>query len=227
MRSPFTVRGQATMEQLVQFLFKFYQAGHFQQIRHLSIKPLENAKGQENSKTLKLSISIEALSLPGATRPDKLSSEPGKVLAAPSLEQYVKVIVGRNLFSPYTPSGQAPRPVDSNPPQFDLAKYAYLTASVIDVRGRPQVWLKSRAENDKTLHAFARRRVHHRPRSRQGDAHRSSLCRGGNRRRALPIGPGKQLARQHAAEELKRSAFSGRRSAFSGQRSAVGRRKPT
>ena len=139
------------MEQLVQFLFKFYQAGHLQQIRHLSIKPLENAKGQENSKTLKLSISIEALSLPGATRPDKLSSEPGKVLAAPSLEQYVKMIVGRNLFSPYTPSGQAPRPVDSNPPQFDLAKYAYLTASVIDVRGRPQVWLKSRAENDKTL----------------------------------------------------------------------------
>jgi hypothetical protein len=148
---PFTVRGQASMEQLVQFLFKFYQAGHLQQIRHLSIKPLENAKGQENSKTLKLSISIEALSLPGATRPDKLSGEPGKVLAAPSLEQYVKAIVGRNLFSPYTASGQAPRPVDSNPPQFDLAKYAYLTASVIDVQGRRQVWLKSRAENDKTL----------------------------------------------------------------------------
>jgi hypothetical protein len=142
---PFTVRGQATMEQLVRFLFQFYQAGHLQQIRHLSIKPLENVTGQENSKNLKLAISIEALSLPGANRPDKLSSEPGKVLAVAALDEYSKVIVGRNLFSPYTASGQtqSTRPADSSPPQFDPAKYAYLTA-VLDVGGRPQAWLLSR-----------------------------------------------------------------------------------
>ena len=146
---PFTVRGQATMEQLVQFLFKFYQAGHLQQIRHLSIKPLENVKGQENSKTLKLSINIEALSLPGASRPDKLSSEPGNSLAVAALDQYSKVIVGRNLFSPFTPAGQPPpaRPADSSPSQFDPSKYAYLTA-VLDVGGRPQAWLLSRTTNE-------------------------------------------------------------------------------
>ncbi len=141
---PFTVRGEATMEQLVRFLFQFYQAGHLQQIRHLSIKPLENVKGQENSKTLKLSISIEALSLPGADRPDKLSSEPAHALAVAALDEYSKVIVGRNLFLPYTASGPVQsRPTDSSPPQFDPAKYAYLTA-VLDVGGRPQAWLLSR-----------------------------------------------------------------------------------
>jgi len=139
---PFTIRGQATMEQLVRFLFQFYQAGHLHQIRHLSIKPVESVKGQENSNALELVITIETLSLPGASRPDKLSSEPGKELAVTALDNYSKVIVGRNLFSPYTASGKPP-PTDATPPPFDLTKFAYLTA-VLDVGGRPQAWLISR-----------------------------------------------------------------------------------
>jgi len=130
---PFTVRGQANMEELVRFLFTFYRAGHMHQIRHLSIKPMENGRG------LDLVITIEALSLPGA-KSDKLSTEPGARLALSVVDEYRNQIVGRNLFSPYAPKHET---VATSPPRFDPSKYAYLTA-ILAVGGRPQAWFVAR-----------------------------------------------------------------------------------
>jgi hypothetical protein len=129
---PFTVRGQGSMEELVRFLFAFYRTGHMHQIRHLSIKPMENGRG------LDLVITIEALSLPGA-KSDKLSSEPGKRLALTAPDEYRNVIVGRNLFSPYRPKSE----VAASPTKFDPSKQAYLTA-ILAVGGRPQAWFVAR-----------------------------------------------------------------------------------
>jgi hypothetical protein len=131
---PFTVRGQGSMEELVRFLFAFYRTGHMHQIRHLSIKPMENGRG------LDLVITIEALSLPGA-KSDKLSTEPGTRLALTAPDEYRSVIVGRNLFSPYAPKSEA---VAASPTRFDPSKYAYLTA-ILAVGGRPQAWFVARA----------------------------------------------------------------------------------
>jgi hypothetical protein len=131
---PFTVRGQGNMQELVRFLFAFYRAGHMHQIRHLSIKPLENGRG------LDLVITIEALSLPGATS-QKLSTEPGTRLALSAPDEYLRVIVGRDLLSPYTPKSNAP--ASTGRPQFDPSKYAYLTA-ILAVGGRPQAWFVAR-----------------------------------------------------------------------------------
>jgi hypothetical protein len=130
---PFTVRGQGSMEELVRFLFAFYRAGHMHQIRHLSIKPMENGRG------LDLVITIEALSLPGA-RSDKLSPEPGTRLALSVGDEYRHQIVGRNLFSPYAPKRET---AASSPNRFDPSKHAYLTA-ILAVDGRPQAWFVAR-----------------------------------------------------------------------------------
>lgn len=131
---PFTVRGQATTDKLVQFLYAFYRAGHLHQIRHLSIKPIEKGRG------LDLVITIEALSLPGA-KSDKLCTEPGTRLAHSGVEEYETTIVRRDLFSPYRPESTSTAPVAG---ALDPAKYTYLTA-VLSVGGRPQAWIVVRA----------------------------------------------------------------------------------
>jgi hypothetical protein len=140
---PFDVRGQATLDQLIQFLFKFYSAGHLHKIRTITVKPVE--KGKE----LDLVIVIEALSLPKADRKDQLSKEESKRLALASVEDYRKAITGRNILGPYQPprATKSKKDEEKGPP-FDPSKYAFVTA-IVQVGGRPQVWVKARTTDEK------------------------------------------------------------------------------
>jgi hypothetical protein len=142
---PFTLRGQATLDELVQFLYDFYSAGHLHQIRRLTLKPSE--KGKE----LEVIVLIEALSLPTAQAKEKLSQEPAKRLALGSLDAYRKAIQGRNVLAPYDPSlakrKEKPEAGPKGPP-FDPTKYAYVTG-IVEVNGKPQVWVKARTTDDK------------------------------------------------------------------------------
>ena len=157
---PFTVQGQANLEQLTQFLFEFYSAGHLHQIRRLTLKP------QEKTSDLGVTVLIEALSLPGADRADKLSSEPMKRLAAADVASYQKAIAGRKCVAPSAPprppvlveTGPGPPPPPS-PPPFDHSKYIFVTA-ITEQDGKPQVWLKARTTDEKfTLHEGEKFRV--------------------------------------------------------------------
>ncbi|MCR4412266.1 MAG: hypothetical protein NUV77_07555 [Thermoguttaceae bacterium] len=145
---PFTVRGEGTLEQLTQFLYEFYSAGHLHRIRRLSVKPIEK------SSDLELTIVVEALSLPDADRRDQLASIPGQRLSRPDLGAYRKTIVERNLFAAYRPAPPAAPPERRvEPPKsdaFDPSKYAYVTAIVSGLDGQPRVWIKSRS-NDENL----------------------------------------------------------------------------
>ncbi len=145
-RLSFTIRGQGSLEQLTQLLWDFYSAGHLQQIRRLSIKPIED------SSKLDLTLSIEALSLPGADSRDKLSAErPARPLPG-KLADYRKSIVQRNLFGSYVPppppvSTKPKDPPPPPPPSFDHTKYAVVTA-ILAVGGRRQVWIKTRTTDE-------------------------------------------------------------------------------
>jgi hypothetical protein len=77
---------------------------------------------------LDLSIGVEALVLPGATREDQLNPEPSDRLAGRSLADY-RAIAQRNLFG----LGGASDPLDQT----------FLTA-VNYVDGLPEVWISSR-----------------------------------------------------------------------------------
>jgi Tfp pilus assembly protein PilO len=144
---PFAVQGQANLEQLTQFLFEFYSAGHLHQIRRLTLKP------QEKTSDLGVTLLIEAISLPGADRPDKLSTEPMKRLAAGDLAGYQRAIAGRDFFAAYAPprppvaAEKRPEPPPS-PPPFDHSKYIFVTA-ITEQDGKPQVWLKARTTDEK------------------------------------------------------------------------------
>jgi hypothetical protein len=87
----FTVRGRGTLEQLTKFLFEFYRAGQLHQIRGLDISPMPRGH------LLELSITIEALALPGLKRVDRLSAETSDRLVSEDLDDY-RVIVERNLL---------------------------------------------------------------------------------------------------------------------------------
>ena len=146
---PFSVHARGTGDELTGFLYAFYSKGHLQKIRQLTIKPLEG------SRDLDLRIAIEALSMPDADREDELSEEPSARLADASSTDY-EVIGDRNLFAAYQPPPPPPppptvqqqAPPEVGPPPFDPTKYAFLTG-IVEVDGRPHVWLNARTTGEK------------------------------------------------------------------------------
>jgi len=125
---PFTVRGQATLQQVVDFLYEFYRAGHLHRIQRLNLTPLE--QGQR----LSVSIAIEALVLPGADRKDTLTHKTSNRLAYADPRPY-QVIVERNVFGRWGTGRLTP------------ADHAYLTA-ILDTGGRPEVWITLRTTGE-------------------------------------------------------------------------------
>lgn len=93
-RLVFAITAEGSLEQFTKFLYLFYSVDYLHRVQSLRVLPMEKAKG------LQLTIFVEALSLPGAAKRDKLESGPAKRLALASLEEYQKVILERNLFGP-------------------------------------------------------------------------------------------------------------------------------
>ena len=145
---PFSVHGRGSLDELVDFLWKFYSKGYLHRIKSLTVKP------REKSGDLELTISIEALSLPEAVSTDALPEAPTEWLADADRVDF-NAITERNLFEPSRPprppvvqrDDPAPPRDDSPPtapPSFDPGKYAFITAIVKGLDGRLQIWLKSR-----------------------------------------------------------------------------------
>lgn len=120
----FSMRGRGTLEQLTQFLYEFYNAGHLHKITSVSVTPV--GKGG----LLDLSLTIETLIIPQANRPDRLATGRAYRLASLSLDDY-QVIAKRNLFA--VGGGGSVDPVSRT----------YLTA-VNYVNDKPQAWFTLR-----------------------------------------------------------------------------------
>ncbi|HAC92132.1 MAG TPA: hypothetical protein DCF63_16125 [Planctomycetaceae bacterium] len=88
----YTLRGQASLAQWTDLLYEFSQAGHLHKIRSLTLNPL-GSEGQ-----LDASVTIEVLSLAGATRKDQLSDWPVLATDQPTRQDYDN-FVRRNLFA--------------------------------------------------------------------------------------------------------------------------------
>lgn len=118
----FSMRGRATLPQMVKFLYEFYSADHLHQIRSMAISPLQG------NDYLDLQMSIEALILPKIERKDRLCSQKSDRLASPNLDDY-QAITQRNLFG-VSPAAEA-------------TTYTYLT-SVTSVNDQPEAWFTVR-----------------------------------------------------------------------------------
>jgi hypothetical protein len=130
-RLPFTVRGTGSLNQVTALLYEFYKADHLHQILRVQLTPVSSGFDSRGPLQFDLTLSIEALVLPGADRRDKLNDAVSDRLAWKELEDYRKPIAARNLFAPYARS-------------VDESQEAYFTA-VLKVDGRLQAWLNLRS----------------------------------------------------------------------------------
>jgi hypothetical protein len=136
------------LDQIAEFLRRFHKADYLHLIRKVSPRPIKN------SKEMDVSITIEALSLPQASSDRTLPDiETTQLTATDTDKTMLKQITDRALFSEYVP----PRVVVEQPSTerrttpplpFDHSPYCYVTA-VVEVNGKPQVWIEIRTEGKK------------------------------------------------------------------------------
>jgi len=155
-RLAFTVSAEASLTSLVKFLHGFYATNHLHQIRRLDIQPKEKGTGGN----LELVLQVEALCLPDAIQKDKLASGAVGPFPQSPLDAYLKSIVDRNVFAPYTPPAPPPKPkpkveivekttpLPPPKPAFDEAKFAYVTGILQDTAGEMQVWMQVRTTGE-------------------------------------------------------------------------------
>jgi len=90
---PFRIQGRASLEQVVRFLYEFYQAGHLHKVRRLALHPVEG------SSLLDVSISIEALALPKSDRRQSLCTERSDRLKHDDVAEYLELRGSRRIVS--------------------------------------------------------------------------------------------------------------------------------
>ena len=121
-RYGFTVNASGTLEQVSQFLYDFYDAGHLHKINTMS---LNRAGGR-----FAFSIAGEAISAPSCERKDTLAEVQGDRLEKKDFKSYT-TIVRRNVFS---------REVGAT------LKYIKLSSVTYDKTGVPEAWFKIGAQ---------------------------------------------------------------------------------
>lgn len=140
-KMPFVVRSQGSLSDVVRWLTAFYRTDDLHQIREMSLQP---STGNE----LQLTATIEALSLPGADRTDRLTEAVDPQFEEGPTAEMLAKLQQRNFFAAYVPPPPPkppynPPPPPPPPPVFDEAKFAFLT-SILSVDDRPQAWLSVR-----------------------------------------------------------------------------------
>ena len=90
----FLVNAQGTLDELTEFLYRFYQSDHLHRISAATLTPTITRRA------LTVSLTIDALSLSDSPRSDQLA-EGSSDLFSESLEEFRQEIVSRNVFVAY------------------------------------------------------------------------------------------------------------------------------
>ncbi|MDR3197838.1 MAG: hypothetical protein LBU34_08235 [Planctomycetaceae bacterium] len=143
----FTLHGKGSLDKVAEFLRRFDKADYLHLIRKVLPRPIKN------SREMDVSITIEALSLPQARSNRTLPKIDEQQLAVTDDDKaMLKRITERSLFSVFVPARAEPEPrarEEVQPPsRFDQSPYCYVIA-VVEVNGKPQVWIDLRTEGKK------------------------------------------------------------------------------
>jgi len=90
----FTLASEGNLEQLTQFLYRFYHIDCLHRIRSMRVQPIKD------SKNLRLIFSIEALAMDTAPPRTEMRQVRGNRLQGDTIEDYTTPILNRNLFGP-------------------------------------------------------------------------------------------------------------------------------
>ena len=93
-KQSFTITGKGTLQQMVELLYAIYRHDYLQRITLLSLKPIKD------TKLIDATITIEGVSVLAAAPATQLTPRPSQRLALASREDYLRVILERNLFGP-------------------------------------------------------------------------------------------------------------------------------
>jgi Type II secretion system (T2SS), protein M subtype b len=147
----YTITAHGSLKALTSLLYSFYKSSQLQQITRMQVRP-----GADTGQ-LSLTMTVEALVLPGSSNTAKLPDGVSTRLAKANADDYVKSITGRNLLTAYTPPRAEPPAgaahVEPPKPKFDDAAYAFVTG-IVEVDGRLQAWITVRTTAEE-LRVFA------------------------------------------------------------------------
>jgi hypothetical protein len=126
-------RAAGTLEQLTDFLYKFYAAPHLHRIASATLTP------SENGAKISALIGIDALILSDADRKTELATGPEQALPRP-LEEFKTSLTARNVFAPHTPGAG---------PDAGAAGGARFATAVSDGQGGYHMWISTEANTRK------------------------------------------------------------------------------
>ena len=154
-QATFIVSASGTLDKLVGFLYRFYQAKHLHRISAASLIP------NESRTSLEVSLTVDALSLPNSDRTNALAEGSIETFAEPA-EALVQELTSRNIFVAYRPP--APPPVEKSAPETiateepdQEAAATFITGMTLGSKG----WqISIRHEGDWQTPLFPNRRPH-------------------------------------------------------------------
>jgi hypothetical protein len=120
----FTITGRATLEELTKWLYGFYSAPHLHRLKLVRIRPIEGSKELEVQQ-----LTIEALALPKSDNTAQLAEGTSDRLKGKAVEDYLKDILGRNMFGP---PNHAPRITSSSSQRASLGRAFRFTVKAED-----------------------------------------------------------------------------------------------
>jgi hypothetical protein len=125
----FTITAPATLENVVEFLYKFYSAPLLHQITLIEFHP-------EKEGLKSITLKVEALLLPGAANTDRLPEGIRRPFKLADVSEYRKSIVGRDIFTPFKlPVTIAERREPQPDATLDDSRFAYFTSTTPGSKG--------------------------------------------------------------------------------------------
>ncbi|MGL4464852.1 MAG: hypothetical protein ACRC1K_22080, partial [Planctomycetia bacterium] len=140
-RLPFAVRMHCSLDQLADFLHRFYGTKLLHQVRRLSLKPIAPDGKTTPSDRFDVQLTVEAVSLADATAKDRLPA-PSKGPSAPMPPEFT-LFADKNVFRP---TQLAPKGTDVAPAGATDRSQVVLTGSMV-VDGAGKLWFTNRKTN--------------------------------------------------------------------------------
>lgn len=138
-----TLNSRGNLKEISEFLRLFHKTDYLHLVRKVAPRMTRNWEQMD------VSITVEALMLPQAKTSQRLRNIPARTIAITDAEsQTLRDITQRNLFvawSPPPPTGPTGPTTPPPPNVFDHSPYCFI-GSILEVDGKPQVWVDVRTE---------------------------------------------------------------------------------